>query len=77
MLYCNTGFTLLALIVERVSGQSFPQYTQENIFKPLGMTNSHFHDDHEMIVKNRAYSYSTAKTGGFKRKPLETRGSSR
>ncbi|HEY3139176.1 MAG TPA: serine hydrolase [Blastocatellia bacterium] len=57
-LYCNTGFTLLAVIVERVSGQTFRQFTEENIFKPLGMTNTHFHDDHQMIVKNRAYSYS-------------------
>ena len=56
-LYCNTGYTLLAVIVERITGQSFREYTQENIFKPLGMTGTHFHDDHEMIVKNRAYSY--------------------
>jgi len=64
-LYCNTGFTLLAVIVERVSGQSFRQFTEENIFKPLGMTNTHFHDDHQMIVKNRAYSY-TPDGSGFK-----------
>ena len=64
--YCNTGYTLLAVIVERVTGQTFRQYTQENIFKPLGMANTHFHDDHEMIVKNRAYSYSSAEGGGFK-----------
>ena len=62
-LYCNTGYTLLAVIVERVSGQSFRQFTEDNIFKPLGMTNTHFHDDHEMIVKNRAYSYSPARDG--------------
>jgi len=65
-LYCNTGYTLLAVIVERVSGQSFRQFTEANIFKPLGMTNTHFHDDHEMIVKNRAYSYAPVKEGGFK-----------
>jgi CubicO group peptidase (beta-lactamase class C family) len=65
-LYCNTGYTLLALIVERVTGQSFRQYTEANIFKPLGMLNTHFHDDHEMIVKNRAYSYQPEPGGGFK-----------
>jgi CubicO group peptidase (beta-lactamase class C family) len=65
-LYCNTGYTLLAVIVERVSGQTFRQFTEANIFKPLGMTNTHFHDDHEMIVKNRAYSYAPVKEGGFK-----------
>ena len=62
-LYCNTGYTLLAVIVERVSGQSFPEFTAANIFKPLGMTNTHFHDDHQMIVKNRAYSYSPSNNG--------------
>lgn len=66
-LYSNTGYTLLAVIVERVSGQSFREYTEANIFKPLGMANTHFHDDHERIVKNRAYSYASAgPSGGFK-----------
>ena len=65
-LYSNTGFTLLAVIVERVTGQSFRQWTADNILKPLGMNNTHFHDDHEMIVKNRAYSYSSEPGGGFK-----------
>ncbi len=55
--YCNTGFTLLAEVVARVSGKSFPEFTEENIFDPLGMTNTLFYDDHEKVVKNRAYSY--------------------
>ena len=71
-LYSNTGYTLMAVIVERVSGQSFREFTETNIFKPLGMTNTHFHDDHERIVKNRAYSYaSTGPSGGFKLAPLK------
>jgi CubicO group peptidase (beta-lactamase class C family) len=57
-LYCNTGFTLLAQIVERVTGVSFREWTASNIFEPLGMVETHFHDNHEAIVKNRAYSYS-------------------
>lgn len=56
-LYCNTGFTLLAEVVARVSGKSFAEFTQENIFTPLQMNNTLFYDDHEKIVKNRAYSY--------------------
>ena len=56
-LYCNTGFTLLAEVVARVSGQTFAEFTRERIFKPLKMTNTLFYDDHEKIVKNRAYSY--------------------
>jgi len=55
--YCNTGFTLLAEVVARVSGKSFAEFTQERIFAPLKMTSTLFYDDHEKIVKNRAYSY--------------------
>ena len=65
-LYSNTGYNLLAEIVERVTGDSFRVWTDANIFKPLAMTNSHFHDDHQMILKNRAYSYQAVENGGFK-----------
>ncbi len=62
-LYSNTGYTLLAEIVARVSGMSFSNWTEINIFKPLDMTNSHFRNDHLTIVKNRAYSYSATEMG--------------
>ena len=65
-LYSNTGYNLLAEIVERVTGDSFRGWTNAHIFKPLAMTNSHFHDDHQMILKNRAYSYQATENGGFK-----------
>ncbi len=55
--YSNTGYTLLAETVARVTGQSFREWTQANIFEPLKMNNTHFHDDHEHLVPNRAYSY--------------------
>jgi CubicO group peptidase (beta-lactamase class C family) len=55
--YSNSGFTMLAEIVRSVTGQSLRQFTDSAIFKPLGMTNTHFHDDYEEIVKNRSYSY--------------------
>lgn len=56
-LYCNTGYTLLAEIARRVSGRSLAEFARDAIFQPLGMTSTHFHIDHEMVVKNRAYSY--------------------
>ena len=65
-LYCNTGYTLMAEIVERVTGQSFREFTEKEIFKPLNMIHTHFHDNHEMIVKNRTYSYEPKDGGGFK-----------
>ncbi len=69
-LYCNTGFTLLAEIVARTTGKSFREWTTENIFKPLGMSNTQFYDDHERIVKNRAYSYVPQRNNGFKKRRL-------
>jgi len=67
--YCNTGFTLLAEIVSRVSDMSFAEFTNAKIFEPLKMNNTLFYDDHEKIVKNRAYSYYTDSTG-FKKSVL-------
>ena len=60
-LYCNTGYTLLAQIVKRVSGQSFREFTTSHIFQPLGMKNTHFRDDHAEVVKNIACGYEPAK----------------
>lgn len=59
--YCNTGYTLLAEVVARVSGKSFADFTKTNIFEPLGMKQTLFYDDHEKIVPNRAYSYKLKK----------------
>jgi CubicO group peptidase (beta-lactamase class C family) len=65
-MYSNTGYTLMAVIVERLSGQTLRKFAEENIFKPLGMNDTHFHDDHEMIVRNRAYAYAPDPAGGLK-----------
>jgi CubicO group peptidase (beta-lactamase class C family) len=67
--YCNSGYILLAKIVERVSGKSFAEFTSERIFKPLKMNNSFFLDDPEKIIKNKVYSYSEAGSG-FKKSLL-------
>jgi CubicO group peptidase (beta-lactamase class C family) len=56
-MYSNTGFTLLAIIVERVSGMSLGEFTTKNIFEPLGMTHTHFRDDHEEVIKHDALGY--------------------
>jgi CubicO group peptidase (beta-lactamase class C family) len=60
-LYSNTGYTLLAQIVKRVSGQSFREFTTSHMFQPLQMNNTHFRDDHAEVVKNIAYGYQPAK----------------
>ena len=55
--YSNINFTLLAEIIKSVTGQSLRKFTDSAIFKPLGMTKTHFRDDCTEI-QNRAYSYS-------------------
>jgi CubicO group peptidase (beta-lactamase class C family) len=55
--YCNTGYTLMAEIVARVSGMSFRAFCARRIFEPLGMRATHFHDDHTEVVPGRAHSY--------------------
>jgi len=56
--YSNSGYQLAAIIVERVSGKKFGEFTQERIFKPLGMTNSSWRDDYRRLVPGRAQGYS-------------------
>jgi len=62
-LYSNTGYTLAAIIVHRVSGKPLRQFADERIFKPLGMTRTHFHDDYTMLVKGRTSAYEKEKDG--------------
>lgn len=62
-LYSNTGYTLAGTIVKRVSGKSLREFADERIFRPLGMTNTHFHDDYTMVVKGRAAGYARGADG--------------
>jgi len=64
-LYSNSGYFLLAQIVKRASGKSLREFAAEHIFQPLGMVNTHFHDDSTEVVKNRATGYAARKGGGF------------
>jgi len=61
--YSNSGYVLLGLIVERVSGMSFPQFLRDRIFAPLGMTASIAHVDGSDTVPRRAYGYSPRGSG--------------
>jgi CubicO group peptidase (beta-lactamase class C family) len=63
--YCNSGYTLLSEVVAKVSGKSFVDFSRDEIFEPLGMTNSHFHTNSLEIVKNMAYSYYPSVGGGY------------
>jgi len=65
-LYSNAGFWLLSQIVERATGKTLREWADAKLFEPLGMANTHYHDDPRMIVKNRASGYRPKEDGGFK-----------
>lgn len=62
-LYSNSGYWLLGQIVKKVSGRDMADFARENLFRPLEMNNTHFHNDHSQIVKNRASGYAPTKDG--------------
>lgn len=64
-LYSNSGFWLLGQIVKEVAGMNMADYAKTNLFAPLGMNNTHFHNNHSQIVKNRASGYTPKGEDGF------------
>ena len=69
--YSNTGFNLAAIIVSRVSGTSFADFSKTRIFAPLGMTRTSWRDDHTRVVKGRAIAYASASDGYHLEMPFE------
>ena len=55
--YCNTNFALLALIIEKVSGKTYPQFMQENIFDPLGMKNTFVHFKGDNKIRSKSFDW--------------------
>lgn len=64
-LYCNTGFSLLTVIAHRAGGKTLADFSQAEMFQPLGMAATQWRDDHTRIVKNRATAYSVDRAGAF------------
>jgi CubicO group peptidase (beta-lactamase class C family) len=64
--YSNSGYFLLGQIVRRVSGKPLREFADERIFRPLGMTSSHFHDDPGHVMKGRAMSYERSPSGEYR-----------
>ncbi|SFD74939.1 CubicO group peptidase, beta-lactamase class C family [Chitinophaga sp. CF118] len=55
--YSNTGYNLLAAIVAKVSGKTFPEWIDEHIFKPLNMNSSQVCSDYSKVIRHLASSY--------------------
>jgi CubicO group peptidase (beta-lactamase class C family) len=64
--YNNTGFILLATIVERVSGKSFPDFMAERIFQPLGMTHTRVKYVQGEVIPGASRGYVPAEGGGWR-----------
>jgi len=62
--YSNTGYVLLGMIIQKVSGQTYDAFLDEHVFKPLGMTNTR-RDVPDEVVPNRAIGYLWTGTGGL------------
>ena len=70
--YSNTGYNLLAIIVGRVSGISFADFSMKRIFEPLGMEHTQWRDDYRRIVKGRSTAYTALPDRTFEiNRPIE------
>ena len=63
--YSNSGYMLLSVILERITGMTLGRFVKQNIFDPLGMKNTFILDDNTVVIKNRATGYSP-KDGQFR-----------
>lgn len=61
--YSNTGYNLAAILVSRVSGRSFADFTREMLFEPLGMTRTSWRDDFTRVVPDRSIAYDPGPGG--------------
>src|SRR5580765_3494423 len=68
-MYNNGGYNLLASILKRATGQSLGAFAAANIFKPLGMVDTHVHEDIPMLVPHRASAYTKGESGWRAAKP--------
>jgi YD repeat-containing protein len=63
--YTNSGYSVLPVLVERVSGTPFAEFTRARLFAPLGMASTQWRDDYTRVVKGRAIAYEPA-AGAFR-----------
>jgi CubicO group peptidase (beta-lactamase class C family) len=62
LIYNNTAFFILGLIIEKVTGQSYEDYVAKNLFEKTGMSNSYYASE-RTIVRNKAHGYEMGEKG--------------
>jgi CubicO group peptidase (beta-lactamase class C family) len=69
--YTNTGYNLLAMIVERAAGVPFAEFSQARIFEPLGLRHTQWRDDYRRVVPGRSGAYQWRGEGWAIDRPVE------
>jgi CubicO group peptidase (beta-lactamase class C family) len=64
-IYSNTNYFLLGVVVKRATRKSLADFAQGNIFRPLGMTNTRYYDDHNLVLPRRVAAYDQGSDGKF------------
>ena len=64
--YSNSGYVLLPEIVTRTSGMKFSEFLHQRVLDPLGMKNSRYVDDPDVVIRNRALAYEPQRGGGWR-----------
>ena len=60
--YSNSGYVLLGYLIEKITGESYEKFVRENIFTPLGMKDSGY-DSNSEVIPHRASGYVPGKNG--------------
>jgi D-alanyl-D-alanine carboxypeptidase len=68
--YSNTAYCLLGLLIEKISGLSYNDFLQDNIFKPLGIHQAQVYDS-QRIISNRVTGFERTKNGSFVKSDAE------
>ena len=66
-MYCNTGYILSAIIIEKITGEDFSDWMEKEIFNPLALYNTYVEDEYNRIARNYASSYNGSGRRGFVR----------
>ena len=69
--YTNSGYSLLAMLVERISGTPLAEFSAREFFQPLGMTHTSWRDDYARVVMERAQAYARSGTAWRLDMPFE------
>lgn len=62
LIYSNSGFFMLGLIIEKVSGLTYEEYVKKNLFENAGMKNSYYGSE-TRVIRNKAHGYDTGEKG--------------